>query len=406
MANEDYHEMEMSRRSIKINTIRQELEDASEREQEAQERLAQLDRQIQEKKVHIVVFKQNAQGMEDQAAASEAFCLQNHRLMKEDEEDVRSEAEALNEKLAKTARSLEKAQADAIQAQRAAEAQEEAKKRQAEETAKHAAQLATLEATMAAATADVESIQETIRELEVTLEMEKKTGKELQDSVNAEEEKRQETQLECDRLMHFLESLSSRGNKEELSKALAAMQREHSQLQQELITKKTNVLIKQQEIRGRLDETRRIHEERKVSAADVAAIALNASGPIAALTVTLEEERRKAEAARETRLQLEAEVKALEKQLAESPKVNLQSAQRPTELAKCENDQSGQEELQAAQEKLDAAKRQLREKDEALQMGQQQLTQTRQEAQNTVEVLRAKLKKLGGNRDKGYDGTQ
>lgn len=394
MANEDYHEMEMSRRSIKINTIRQELEDASEREQEAQERLAQLDRQIQEKKVHIVVFKQNAQGMEDQAAASEAFCLQNHRLMKEDEEDVRSEAEALNEKLAKTARSLEKAQADAIQAQRAAEAQEEAKKRQAEETAKHAAQLATLEATMAAATADVESIQETIRELEVTLEMEKKTGKELQDSVNAEEEKRQETQLECDRLMHFLESLSSRGNKEELSKALAAMQREHSQLQQELITKKTNVLIKQQEIRGRLDETRRIHEERKVSAADVAAIALNASGPIAALTVTLEEERRKAEAARETRLQLEAEVKALEKQLAESPKVNLQSAQRPTEPAKCENDQSGQEELQAAQEKLDAAKRQLREKDEALQMGQQQLTQTRQEAQNTVEVLRAKLKEL------------
>lgn len=279
MANEDYHEMEMSRRSIKINTIRQELEDASEREQEAQERLAQLDRQIQEKKVHIVVFKQNAQGMEDQAAAAEAFCLQNHRLMKEDEEDVRSEAEALNEKLAKMARSLEKAQADARQAQRAAEAQEEANKRQAEETAKHAAQLATLEATMAAATADVESIQETIRELEVTLEMEKKTGKELQDSVNAEEEKRQETQLECDRLMHFLESLSSRGNKEELSKALAAMQREHSQLQQELITKKTNVLIKQQEIRGRLDETRRIHAERKVSAADVAAIALNASGP-------------------------------------------------------------------------------------------------------------------------------
>lgn len=391
MANEDYHEMEMSRRSIKINTIRQELEDASEREQEAQERLAQLDRQIQEKKVHIVVFKQNAQGMEDQAAAAEAFCLQNHRLMKEDEEDVRSKAEALNEKLAKMARSLEKAQADARQAQRAAEAQEEANKRQAEETAKHAAQLATLEATMAAATADVESIQETIRELEVTLEMDKKTGKELQDSVNAEEEKRQETQLECDRLMHFLESLSSRGNKEELSKALAAMQREHSQLQQELITKKTNVLIKQQEIRGRLDETRRIHAERKVSAADVAAIALNASGPVAALTVTLEEERRKAEAVRETRLQLEAEVKALEKQLAAAA-VDLR-AQRPRE-AKCENDQSGQEELQTAQEKLDAAKRQLRSKDEALHLGQQQLTQARQEAQNTVEVLRAKLEEL------------
>lgn len=391
MANEDYHEMEMSRRSIKINTIRQELEDASEREQEAQERLAQLDRQIQEKKVHIVVFKQNAQGMEDQAAAAEAFCLQNHRLMKEDEEDIQCKAEALNEKLAKTARSLEKAQADAVQAQRAAEAQEEANKRQAEESAKHAAQLATLEATMAAATADVESIQEKIRELEVTLEMEKKTAKELQDSVNAEEEKRQETQLECDRLMRFLESLSSRGNKEELSKALAAVQREHLQLQQELATKKTNALIKQQEIRGRLDETRRIHQERKVSAADVAAIALNASGPIAALTVSLEEERRQAEGVKETRLQLETEVKALEKQLAE---VELQSAQRPTEQAKCENDQSGLEELQTAQEKLDAAKRQLREKDEALQMGRQQLAQVRQEAQNTVEVLRAKLKEL------------
>ena len=49
------------------------------------------------------------------------------------------------------------------------------------------------------------------------------------------------------------------------------------------------------------------------------------------------------------------------------------------------------QELRAAQEQLDAAKRQLREKDEALQLGRQRLAQTRQDTRNAVELLRSKL---------------
>eukprot|EP00434_Breviolum_minutum_P026456 symbB.v1.2.023390.t1/scaffold2138.1/size88104/2 len=185
---DDYHEMELSRRSIQISDMKQDLDEKKDREADAQERLAQLERQISKKKVHIDICKGNAQEMADKAAAEEAFCLQNNRLMQQDEEAAQLEAKVLRETLAKTTRSLEQAQADAVQAQKAAEAANAEAKRQAEETARGAAQLAELEATVATAAADVESIQEKIRALEVTLQMEKQTAKELNESVKNEED--------------------------------------------------------------------------------------------------------------------------------------------------------------------------------------------------------------------------
>ena len=151
MANDDYHEMELSRRSIQISDMKQDLDEKKDREADAQERLAQLERQISKKKVHIDICKGNAQEMADKAAAEEAFCLQNNRLMQQDEEAAQLEAKVLRETLAKTTRSLEQAQADAVQAQKAAEAANAEAKRQAEETARGAAQLAELEATVATA---------------------------------------------------------------------------------------------------------------------------------------------------------------------------------------------------------------------------------------------------------------
>jgi len=388
MANDDYHEMELSRRSIQISDMKQDLDEKKDREADAQERLAQLERQISKKKVHIDICKGNAQEMADKAAAEEAFCLQNNRLMQQDEEAAQLEAKVLRETLAKTTRSLEQAQADAVQAQKAAEAANAEAKRQAEETARGAAQLAELEATVATATADVESIQEKIRALEVTLQMEKQTAKELNESVKNEEEKQQRTQLECDRLSHFLESLSSRGKKEELSKALAAVQKEHLQLTQELAMKQKDMLIKKQDIQGRLDETRRIQKEQTV-APDVATDG-ESQGALTALAAALEEEKQKADRAKGTRLQLEADARALEKELKE-----LQGSAMREEHVKQENQQSASlEELKTAQEKLEMIKRQLREKDEAIQIGRQELAQNRQQARNSVEVLRAKLKDL------------
>ena len=388
MANDDYHEMELSRRSIQISDMKQDLDEKKDREADAQERLAQLERQISKKKVHIDICKGNAQEMADKAAAEEAFCLQNNRLMQQDEEAAQLEAKVLRETLAKTTRSLEQAQADAVQAQKAAEAANAEAKRQAEETARGAAQLAELEATVATAAADVESIQEKIRALEVTLQMEKQTAKELDESVKNEEEKQQRTQLECDRLSHLLESLSSRGKKEELSKALAAVQKEHLQLTQELAMKQKDMLIKKQDIQGRLDETRRIQKEQTV-APDVATNGAS-QGALTALAAALEEEKQKADRAKGTRLQLEADAKALEKELKE-----LQGSAMREEHVKQEDQQSASlEELKTAQEKLEMIKRQLREKDEAIQIGRQELAQNRQQARNSVEVLRAKLKDL------------
>ncbi|CAK9020793.1 Hypothetical protein SCF082_LOCUS15059 [Durusdinium trenchii] len=305
---DDYHEMELSRRSIQISDLRDDLLFHRDRHQEAEDRTAQLERQMAKQKAEMAIRKAAAQEMEAQAAADQAFCLENQRLIQEDEEAAEAETTRLREAVAKASELLQKAQVQAVEAEKAAEAAKEQAKARAEEHAHHALQRGALEAAIATATEEMEKVQEKIRELEFGLEVERKASEELQGQVELAEEKVQQTQGECDRLSQILESLSCRA-KEDLRRALEATQREQMRLTQEVAQKQRDLLLQSQSIQGRLDETKRQIQQTRQTAVP--------SLPGAATSAALDEEKAKADAAKERRLELEVEVKDLEQTLSQ-----------------------------------------------------------------------------------------
>ncbi|CAJ1355070.1 unnamed protein product [Effrenium voratum] len=385
----DYHEMELSRRSIQISDLREDLQHGLDRIQSAEDRSSQLERQIGKLKVEISIRKVKAQEMEDEVLADEAACQQHQQLMREDAEAFQAQRAQLQRSGAAAAAALARAEAEAADARREAEAKRREAQRLAEEEATRASQLVLLEKALEELGAELHNLQESTHSLEVTLDMEKTSSKGLEDSVADAEEKRRGSERECQRLSELLESLSVSGsNLASLAKAVSAKQQEQLQLTQELANKKRDALLQTQSIQGRLDETRMLKDQLS-EARGTDAPNDTCAAELLALTASLAEARGKAEEARSRRQQLEAEATELERQLEAQG-----SQQQNQDNMDKEQSASLEQDLRAAQEQLDEARRRLREQDEAVQLGRRAVTEERQEASHKLQVLRSKLRQL------------
>jgi len=387
-ADEDYHEMELSRRSIQISDLQEELDGGRERVQEAEDRNAALERQIEKKKVEISIRKSKAQEMDDQVASDEATCQQNQRLLNEEIEASRMELSRLEAEVA--AAEAARVQAEALaEARRAAEAEDEEDQKRAEEEASQALRMAAIETAVAAAEADVESVQAVIRDLEATLDLEKKTNEDLQDSLSEAEETRNAAKAECERLSKVLEAMSSKGELHRLREAVFKARADQQQCTQEIARKKQETAMEVQSIQGRLEETKRMMHgqtsEIERTLADTRESITNSP-----LVESLQEARSQSEASRNKRLALEAEVQRVEKELVDL-QGTLDQEQSRVEEQHCE---SLKKELQGVREDLEAARRRLGQSEEAAKQSQSGLLLAQHKSKQNLEVLRLKLEEL------------
>ncbi|CAE7645448.1 unnamed protein product [Symbiodinium sp. CCMP2592] len=315
---DDYHTMELSRRSIQISDLQEELDGGRDRQRQAEDRSAVLERQMEKLKVEISVRKSKTQEMDDQVAADEAACVQSQRLLREAAEAAQAELSRIQEELAVAQAAVAQAEAQA-EAQRAAEAAEEEDRRRLTEEAAQAQQLEAAQEAARASQADVEKTKADLRDLEAALNVDKQGTKELTESVAEAEEKRDAARAECERLATVLEALSSKGELHRLREAVASKQAEQQRLTQELANQKRETAFQRMSIQGRLDETQRMMKDHlSETQRQLAGTRENlAASPLCSLMSSLKEARSQAEALSAKRLEMEAQAKELEKEVSD-----------------------------------------------------------------------------------------
>ncbi|CAE7553430.1 unnamed protein product [Symbiodinium natans] len=304
---DDYHTMELSRRSIQISDLQEELDGGRERQRQAEDRSATLERQIEKLKVEISIRKSKTQEMDDQVAADEAACLKNQGLLQAASEAAQADLLRLQAELAEAEAAVEQSEAQA-EARKAADAAEEEERRREAEEAKQASQLAAAQEAAQASQADVDKVQAELRDLEVTLDMEKKSTKELKESLVEAEERRDAARVECDRLARVLEALGSKGELQLLREALTSKIEAQQRHTQDLRSLRAKAGFERANKEAALNESRRILSQTPCQLDDT-------SSRLG--TSSLAEARRQAETSRTKRLEMEAEAKQLDKEVSD-----------------------------------------------------------------------------------------
>eukprot|EP00931_Biecheleriopsis_adriatica_P051403 TRINITY_DN29809_c0_g1_i1.p1 TRINITY_DN29809_c0_g1~~TRINITY_DN29809_c0_g1_i1.p1 ORF type:complete len:462 (-),score=155.72 TRINITY_DN29809_c0_g1_i1:193-1578(-) len=420
---DDYHTAELSRRSIQISDLKEDLSDGHQRILDAEERNATLRRNLGKLKVEIAVRKVKAQEMEDQIALDEATCEESSRALVEDAAAGEAELEQLRADFASLGRSLEKSRSEAEQARLAArdaeaevgaakvcleaqrrevarmqgelaqeQAAEEARQaaREAEIQQQGASRLAAATAAAAAAAEEAEAQQAQRAQLESDLAAEQKSTEELQKSLVIAEEQHSRAQARCAALQQHLQALGgAREESNKLAEALMTSTQRQQQLSQDASNAKRDAILKKQSLEGALDETRRILKDH-ISETQRHTVNIHDT-PIVALVASLAEAKETAEMARVRRQRLEQEADSVQVELEEVTGVVEREQAALAESEKCDG---LTKELEAARGDLDDARRRVQEQQQVLQRSDASVEDAARAARLAEQVLRGKLEEL------------
>eukprot|EP00931_Biecheleriopsis_adriatica_P051404 TRINITY_DN29809_c0_g1_i2.p1 TRINITY_DN29809_c0_g1~~TRINITY_DN29809_c0_g1_i2.p1 ORF type:complete len:446 (-),score=152.02 TRINITY_DN29809_c0_g1_i2:193-1530(-) len=404
---DDYHTAELSRRSIQISDLKEDLSDGHQRILDAEERNATLRRNLGKLKVEIAVRKVKAQEMEDQIALDEATCEESSRALVEDAAAGEAELEQLRADFARLAardaeaevgaakvcleaqrREVARMQGELAQEQAAEEARQAA--REAEIQQQGASRLAAATAAAAAAAEEAEAQQAQRAQLESDLAAEQKSTEELQKSLVIAEEQHSRAQARCAALQQHLQALGgAREESNKLAEALMTSTQRQQQLSQDASNAKRDAILKKQSLEGALDETRRILKDH-ISETQRHTVNIHDT-PIVALVASLAEAKETAEMARVRRQRLEQEADSVQVELEEVTGVVEREQAALAESEKCDG---LTKELEAARGDLDDARRRVQEQQQVLQRSDASVEDAARAARLAEQVLRGKLEEL------------
>ncbi|CAE8622286.1 unnamed protein product [Polarella glacialis] len=406
---DDYHNMELSRRSIQIFDIQKELTNARARVQDAEDRSTALNRNLGNLKVEIAIRDSKAKELQDEAVRLEARGKDAAQAEADAAAVGRAQSERLQQEGAQAAESLNLARASAEDAQRGArddeaevgavrivlemrqreiaqvredlaadEAEEEAREaRRATDRLEQASMRVGLAERAAAKAAEgIQGVQVELARLETGLAMEKEGSEGLRSSLASTEEKRREVASKFAALEKQLEALGARCEAAKLGEALATSKQQHQRLQQDVAGLKHRTMLETQSVQGALDETRRMMSDHlSETQRHLDETTSKVDSPYVALLVSLSEAKETAALRQATRRRLQQEADALEAEV------------RLGEAAL-------REELSAARQELQDAGRRGRDQEQALRSSEAAAAEAERGAVLQERLLREKLQEL------------
>lgn len=422
MGDDDYHALELSRRSIQISDLRAEVEDYQERIRTAEDRGATLSKNIGKIKIEIAIRKVKLTELEQRASQDAAAIEQaaidlaaDMSAGREEEEQLRpdyasakEEMQLLQDKADEAGHGTQELEAQigatnaCLEARRleVAHAHEEVSRAQADakarQQAKEAKQLEEMTARLTEASTTVDTAAESARadeaescNLSSALVFEKQSSQEIQISMDTLEEQSKQAEAQCSDLERELVTLGATQEADRLSDMLAASRQRYQHLSSDLSTAKRQAMLQVQSLQGAVDETRRMKEDHLDETRRHLDTTAKES-PLASLLAGLVEAKAKSTASREQREQLDVEADDLQRniQQVQSKLDDAQASSERAERAKLES------ELRTSRMELAELQRRNQQEEEAIRAATAATEQARKASQTSEQTLRSKLQEL------------
>lgn len=424
MGDDDYHALELSRRSIQISDLRTDLYDYQDRIQTAEDRSATLKKNIGKLNIEIAIRKVKLTELETQASQDGAAIEQGSVFLAADISDAKAEAERLRLDFASTKQEMQLLETKADEALRAgqeleaeigaanavlqarrqavANAKEEVMSAVADEESRQQAteakRLEEMTARLTAAAETVETAAGAARADEVessklgsALVTEKQSLQELQTSMDAVEEQSKQAEVQCSALEHELVSLEANQETDRLADLLAATRQRYQQVSSDLSTAKRQATLQVQSLQGAVDETKRMKKDHLEETQRHLDITINIQeSPLVSLHDAMVEAKAKAKESRERREQMDAEADDVQRniQQVQSKLDDAQASFERAERAKLES------ELRTSHMELAELQRRNEQEDEAIRSVRAATEEARRNAATAEQRLRGKLQEL------------